>query len=92
MLPPCTKWLISAPILVGLDSELNGRTAGTHFDNFESQTALENFLISARNERFSSLLIAEQNYTEFLIAQLNIQLEEIQALTQVLYDAVGKTD
>ena len=66
--------------------ELRDKISPADNENFDPQAAVESFLITARKERYSSLLTAEQNYTEFLIGQLNIQMEEIRALQKVVCD------
>jgi hypothetical protein len=78
--------------LVGRDSEFRHQTPRGDLEDFDPRAAVESFLITARKERFSRLLSAEQNYTEFLTAQLNIQMEEIRALQQTVSDAVGATE
>jgi len=78
--------------LVGLDSERRGKKPAPDIENFDPKAAVESFLIAARTECFSGLLNAEQNYTEFLIVQLNIQLEDIRALQQVVGDFVGHAE
>jgi len=75
--------------LVGWESERGGKTTSVGNENFDPQAAVESFLITARKERFSSLLNAEQNYTEFLIEHLKIQLEAIGELKQVIGEANG---
>jgi hypothetical protein len=70
--------------LVGRDSELNHEIPVGDNANFTLQAAAERFLIAARKERFVNLLTAEQNYTEFLAAQVNIQMEQITALQQAV--------
>ena len=84
MLDPRTR-------LVGRDSELHYEPPDGDNEDFDLQAAAADFLIAAREDRFSNLLTAEQNYTEFLTAQVNIQLEEIRALQQAVSDASGET-
>ncbi len=78
--------------LVGRDSELRGKISSAGNENFDPNAAFESFLMTARKDRFSRLLNAEQNYTEFLIAQLNIQMEETRILKQIVSDVTGKAD
>ena len=78
--------------LVGRDSELHGKTSSAGDENFDPKAAFENFLITARKDRFSRLLNAEQNYTEFLTAQLNIQMEQTRMLKTIVSDVIGKAD
>lgn len=78
--------------LVGRDSELRGKISSAGDENFDLKAAFESFLITARNDRFSRLLNAEQNYTEFLTAQLNIQMEQIRMLKMIVSDVIGKAD
>ena len=78
--------------LVGRDSGFRNETPRGDNEDFDPRAAVESFLIAARKERFPRLLSAEQNYTEFLTAQLNIQMEEIRALQQTVSDAVGETE
>ncbi len=68
--------------LVGWDKELHHEISSD--EDVDLRAAFENFLVAARKERFLSLLTAEQNYTEFLTAQVSIQLEEIKALQQAV--------
>jgi hypothetical protein len=68
--------------LVGWDKELHHEISSD--EDIDLRAAFENFLVAARKERFLSLLTAEQNYTEFLTAQVNIQLEQITALQQAV--------
>ncbi len=78
--------------LVGRDSEFRQHSSRGGNEEFDPRAVAERFLITARKERFSRLLTAEQNYTEFLIAQLNIQMEEIRALQQTVSAVVGETN
>lgn len=78
--------------LVGRDSELRGKISSAGDENFDPKAAFESFLITARKDRFSRLLNAEQNYTEFLTAQLNIQMEQIRMLKTIVSDVIGKAD
>jgi len=78
--------------LVGRDSELRGKISSAGDENFDPKAAFESFLISARKDRFSRLLNAEQNYTEFLTAQLNIQMEQTRMLKTIVSDVIGKAD
>ena len=78
--------------LVGRDSELRGKTSSAADENFDPKAAFENFLITARKDRFSRLLNAEQNYTEFLTAQLNTQMEQTRMLKTIVSDFIGKAD
>jgi hypothetical protein len=78
--------------LVGRDSKLRGKTSSAGNEKFDPKAAFESFLIIARKDHFSRLLNAEQNYTEFLIAQLKIQLEETGKLKQIVSDVTGKAD
>jgi hypothetical protein len=68
--------------LVGWDKELHHEISSD--EDVDLRAAFENFLVAARKERFLSLLTAEQNYTEFLTAQVSIQLEEIKTLQQAV--------
>jgi len=68
--------------LVSRDSEF--RDKSSNVEDVDLQAAVDNFLVDAREERFLRLLTAEQNFTEFAIAQVNIQLEEIRALQQAV--------
>jgi hypothetical protein len=83
MLDPRTR-------LVGRDSELHYEPPDGDNEDFDLQAAAADFLIAAREDRFSNLLTAEQNYTEFLTAQVNIQREEIRALQQAVSNAGGE--
>ncbi len=78
--------------LVGRDNEFRDDSFIGDDKNVDLRAVVENFLLAARGKRFLNLLTAEQNYTEFVIAQVNIQLEEIKALQQTVSDAGGKTD
>jgi hypothetical protein len=70
--------------LVDRDSEFRDKSSSV--EDVDLQAAVDNFLVDARKERFASLLTAEQNYTEFLTAQVNIQLEQIRVLQQAVSD------
>ncbi len=83
MLDPRTR-------LVSRDSELHYEPPDGDNEDFDLQAAAADFLIAAREDRFSNLLTAEQNYTEFLTAQVNIQREEIGALQQAVSNAGGE--
>lgn len=78
--------------LVGRDNELRGKISSAGNENFDPNAAFESFLMTTRKDRFSRLLNAEQNYTEFPIAQLNIQMEETRILKQIVSDVIGKAD
>jgi len=68
--------------LVSRDSEFRDKFSSV--EDADLQATVDNFLVDARKERFLHLLTAEQNYTEFLIAQVAQQLEEIKALQAAL--------
>ena len=78
--------------LIARDTELQYETSPLNNEDFDQEAAIERFLAAARKERFSGLLTAEQNYSEFMAAQLKLQMDQIMALRQALGDAVGKTD
>ena len=75
--------------LVGRDDEFRDETIDDDDENYELQAVVESFLLAAREKRFLKLLTAEQNYTEFLIAQVKIQLTEIADLQRAVSDATG---
>lgn len=77
--------------LIYRDPELNIDTSNGDEENFDLDTAREDFLAAARINGLSRLIMAEQNYTEFLIAQVNIQLIEIANLQRAVSDATGET-
>jgi hypothetical protein len=60
-------------------------------EQFDLDAALEDFLVAARAEGLTRLITAEQNYTDFLIAQLNIQMAATKALQDAVSDATGVT-
>lgn len=78
--------------LIARDTDLQYKISPLDNENFDPQVAIESFLTAARKERFSSLLTAEQNYTEFMTAQLNLQMGEIMALRRAVGYAIGKPD
>ncbi len=75
--------------LVSRDPELYIDTSNDDKENFDLDTAREDFLAAARINGLSRQIIAEQNYTEFLIAQVKIQLTEIADLQRAVSDATG---
>jgi len=77
--------------LVGRDDEFRDEIIDDVDDNDELRAVVESFLLAAREGRFLKLLTAEQNYTEFVIAQVNIQLAEIKNLQDAVSDASGET-
>jgi len=77
--------------LVARDSVLGLDTSDDGEEQFDLDAALEDFLIAARAEGLTRLITAEQNYTEFMIAQLIIQLVEIENLQDAVSDATGVT-
>ena len=60
-------------------------------ENYDMRADVESFLLAAREKRFLNLLTAEQNYTEFMIAQVKIQLTEIENLQDAVSEASGET-
>ena len=76
--------------LVTRDMELRHETSTLDSANFDLQMAIESFFVAARTGRFMALLTAEQNYTEFMIAQLSAQMDQIRALRQAISEATGK--
>lgn len=77
--------------LVGRDREIRDKILDDDDENNDMRAAVEGFLLGAREKRFLKLLTAEQNYTEFLIAQVKIQLTEIADLQRAVSDATGET-
>ena len=77
--------------LVSRDNEFRADTFYDDGENDDMRTVVESFLLAAREKRFLNLLTAEQNYTEFLIAQVKIQLTEIEDLQRAISDASGET-
>lgn len=76
--------------LVSRDPELYIDTSNDDKGNFDLDTAREDFLAAARINGLSRLIMAEQNYTEFLIAQLKLQMTATKELQQTVSDTLGK--
>jgi hypothetical protein len=74
--------------LVGRDDEFRDEIID---EDVELRAVVESFLLAAQEDRFLKLLTAEQNYTEFVIAQVKIQLTEIKNLQLAVSDATGIT-
>ena len=77
--------------LVGRDDEFRDETIDDDDESDDIRAVVKSFLLAAREKRFLKLLTAEQNYTEFLIAQVKIQLTEIADLQRAVSDATGET-
>ena len=77
--------------LVARDPGLGLDTSDDGEEQFDLDAALEDFLIAARAEGLTRLITAEQNYTDFLVAQLNIQMAATKALQDAVSDATGET-
>jgi hypothetical protein len=84
---PALYEIVGAEVgLSGLDSALARNRDSAADENADLQEVVEFFFAAARKEKFMGLLNAEQNYTEFMMAQLYIQQEEIKALQNAISD------